>query len=712
MAIINALSGSSTDVQNAINSAVGGSPDYRTGDTVLVPPGAVSWSTTVAVNKAITLQSHTTVNSTTGTANDQTIVLDDIPINPVTSSATIMAISANARVTGFSFRAGARGGVGENGAIQIGGAPQLTTVRFDNCHFTPLFQRQFMFAAGWVYACIDHNVYEFGLPTDKGQLILVFHDAWGGRSYGDGSFADLPYWGTDKAVYMEDNYVINRSAAQTIGGPDSYFGGRYVFRHNHCFNVTPNTHGTEGPYRSTRTIDIYDNDFHNDPSYNTDTFLGANQRVIYNMGQLRGGIALWHDNTWDGADKPTSGMILQIYRSIQYPVTGYLSANGTNPRDINDTEGNGTNVPGHSPHLYESGTVTSSSSGVLTDTSKTWTLNQWQGYELINTTTGASGIIYGSDAHSITFFVYESGLAFAAGNTYSIYRLLIAADQPGRGQSDLITRDGNNFPTAVWNNGVLDPCYSWNNKYTPDGSDVNLGSTLNQVYPNGVGAIQSGRDYLNGTVKPGYSKFQYPHPLVSGASIPPPFITSLLNASGTVGVLFSYQISASNGPTSFTATGLPSGLVVNTSTGVISGTPTVDNVYLVPISATNASGTGTATLSINIHLPVVIGNPPVLTSPRSASGVVNQFFSYQISATNSPTTYSASPLPAGLNVNTGTGLISGTPTGAATTSVTIGATNANGTATGLLSIVIAAAPPTSVGKRPKGWKRLMNRRHQ
>src|SRR5690606_36158765 len=46
-----------------------------------------------------------------------------------------------------------------------------------------------------------------------------------------------------------------------------------------------------------------------------------------------------------------------------------------------------------------------------------------------------------------------------------------------------------------------------------------------------------------------------------------PAITSTLTANGTYGQAFSYQITASNSPASFNATGLPAGLLVNTSTG-------------------------------------------------------------------------------------------------------------------------------------------------
>ena len=80
---------------------------------------------------------------------------------------------------------------------------------------------------------------------------------------------------------------------------------------------------------------------------------------------------------------------------------------------------------------------------------------------------------------------------------------------------------------------------------------------------------------------------------------------------------------------------------------------------------------------------------PVITSPGTASGTQSQPFSYQITATNNPTSFSASGLPSGLTVNTTTGLISGTPNGRGTTTATIRATNPGGSGSKQLTISIA-----------------------
>jgi hypothetical protein len=76
------------------------------------------------------------------------------------------------------------------------------------------------------------------------------------------------------------------------------------------------------------------------------------------------------------------------------------------------------------------------------------------------------------------------------------------------------------------------------------------------------------------------------------------------NRTGTVGTATSLQMSASGGapPYTWTATGLPAGLAINSSSGLISGTPTTANTYSVSVTArdtANATGSTSFTWTIS-----------------------------------------------------------------------------------------------------------------
>jgi len=155
--------------------------------------------------------------------------------------------------------------------------------------------------------------------------------------------------------------------------------------------------------------------------------------------------------------------------------------------------------------------------------------------------------------------------------------------------------------------------------------------------------------------------------------------------NGVVGTPYSQTVSAVGGTAPYTFTvssgALPSGLTLNATTGVISGTPSVAGTFNFTITATDANSCpGSRPYSIVIAgapaCPVITVNPATLPP-----GVIGTAYSQTISATGGTAPYtftvSSGSLPNGLTLEATTGIISGTPTTAGQFSFTIKATDAN-----------------------------------
>jgi hypothetical protein len=494
-ATISANSVSFADVTSAVALAMDG-------DTVVVPAGTASWTSLLAVTKGITLQ---------GAGNDTTVILDNVPRDTVNQGGSTIALSSalsqSFRLTGFTFRYGSLVTSG-SGTVRLSG--MCPSVRVDHCHFDQVYAGSNIAIYGWLYGVIDHCT--FDMRAGGNNSVSVTHQNWGGPdmahpiytdTHGHGSWADPPYFGSEKFIFVEDNIINNLGTGPNNGTIDGSRGGRFVVRHNTFNNCAIFYHGSDSGaggvnYRGTRCVEIYNNVF--------------NSSITMSGGENRGGSLLWHDNTYNGA--MTGGMSMKTYRLFQQPpiVAGQWGvANGNNPWDYNVTESDGvTHIDGRSPYLFLAGNHTGgNNSSTLVVANAGWAPDRWAGYSATNTRTGYACYIASNTSDTITFATNNSNadsvVKFNTGDGFQIYKILVASDQPCRGRGDLLTGDQ---PTPRWLHQALEPCYSWNNSLNGSNRDFN--------HDNVNDPLRENVDFYNNTPMPGYTPYVYPHPLVSG----------------------------------------------------------------------------------------------------------------------------------------------------------------------------------------------------
>jgi serine protease len=164
------------------------------------------------------------------------------------------------------------------------------------------------------------------------------------------------------------------------------------------------------------------------------------------------------------------------------------------------------------------------------------------------------------------------------------------------------------------------------------------GASQNVTFATGTFAVQStwANDYNSGA-----GGCEVSHPIVGGGSTANTVtVTNPGNQSSTVGTAVSLQIHAtdSGGATlTYSASGLPAGLSINSSTGLISGTPSTAGTYSTTVTAKDSTGaTGSAAFTWTVAsssggggctAKQLLGNPGFETgsaAPWSATaGVIN-----------------------------------------------------------------------------------------
>ena len=499
---INARSPSFADVSEAVASAA-------KGDTVIVPAGTVSWTKTLVINKPITLIGQTTVNYTNETANDQTIILDDVsrsvsPAAPIIHAIVTsgnMAVEPTApllQIKGFTFRVSLNTTTGApNGAIMLAGT--CPAVRISNCHFDRLYQSS-IYTFGWIYGVMDNCLHTF---TQRVLLGTMGMPTYNGYQYGDGSWAEAAHWGSYKFFFVENNVVHN--VVKAGGNMDAKRGARYVLRNSKFYDCSViQTHGTEGDRdRGCRAIEFYNN------------ICNRSTGGPGTPGGLRSGNLLFHDNKYTGVALGNPWVGAWVAR-LGTAFTPWLLASGANPWDQNDPHG-----------LYASGTAVTAS--VVSETGKTsfkvaGNLSAYNtGYYTIqNTRTGLGGIIRGAVYNSTsnqTLITCEYSIAWATskvtfniGDPFRICRVLRVLDQTGLGAGKLLSGTA---PTATPLNGAVNEgSYAWNNTQA-NGTKVAIhsGAPANPTFV-------EGRDYFNFAPPFAYTPYTYPHPLARDLAPP------------------------------------------------------------------------------------------------------------------------------------------------------------------------------------------------
>jgi hypothetical protein len=151
--------------------------------------------------------------------------------------------------------------------------------------------------------------------------------------------------------------------------------------------------------------------------------------------------------------------------------------------------------------------------------------------------------IISNTATTIRYHYYNSGdrgapLVFNVGDTFSIYRVFTALDQPGHGKGDLVRYHGTGHllnatcGCRTWPHQQLEPCFSWNNLVTSTNTALGISAggyptelRGRDLYNLGTGFPPDSTPQLMATIYTAAvngvdytGPYVYPHPLVSAAS--------------------------------------------------------------------------------------------------------------------------------------------------------------------------------------------------
>jgi uncharacterized repeat protein (TIGR01451 family) len=179
----------------------------------------------------------------------------------------------------------------------------------------------------------------------------------------------------------------------------------------------------------------------------------------------------------------------------------------------------------------------------------------------------------------------------------------------------------------------------------------------------------------------------------------PSFTGSTPPESAMVGSGYDYTFAATGIPDPSFSLGqgaFPPGVILNSRTGELSGTPTTTGVYSFTVTATNTIGAPAETSTLTITVMPALAAPSFTSASPPTSVTEGTSYSYQFAASGNPSptfTLGSGALPPGLGLDS-SGILSGSPTTPGSYAFSVQAANGVGTpaSTGPLTFTVAAAP--------------------
>jgi hypothetical protein len=283
------------------------------------------------------------------------------------------------------------------------------------------------------------------------------------------------------------------------------------------------------------------------------------------------------------------------------------------------------------------------------------------------------------------------------------------------GSSSFSAIKGTSFTSTLQATGGF-PSYTWQlaGGALPGGITLNSATGTLSGTPTAAGSFAATIQVTDSRSQTAQKALTFTVTDSAAPPVPPVEISTSALPAARQGVAFNHQLSATGGKPPYTwavtVGALPVGLNLASATGIISGTAGAVGSFSFTVTATDSeSRTGSKAFTLNV------APPPLLVAAVPALETLMGFsFNYQLVASGGTGPYAwsiaAGALPAGLNLNPTSGLLSGAPSAAGLFSfpVTVSdASSATASTTVQIKVIDPATIPSITRIKYKKRKKLL-----